>query len=224
MSLTTASSFDQNYYPPVFSLALNRTSPTLGAPSKAPGGVLGIGGIPDVAYDPTSWVETDIVPVSASRYTYYSMHIDGFSITAPTGSAVVPQNYAASGQSIIVDSGTTLIYLPDEIADYIASLFQPAAQLNPNTQLYIVDCDAAAPRVGVTLGGQTYFISTDDLMNKGSGAVGGTMNGAGRGECVLAIQQAAGAAAVLGDSWLKNVLVVFDLGENKIRIASRGEY
>jgi hypothetical protein len=28
----------------------------------------------------------------------------------------------------------------------------------------------------------------------------------------------------LGDSWLKNVLVVFDLGENVVRIAGREVY
>ncbi|KAL1596965.1 hypothetical protein SLS59_007708 [Nothophoma quercina] len=96
--------FDQAYYPPVFSLALNRTSSARGSASRAPGGVLAIGGIPDVTYDSTSWVETNIVAVSGGVYTYYSISIDGFSITAPTGSIVTPQNYTASRQNIIVDS------------------------------------------------------------------------------------------------------------------------
>lgn len=216
--------FDQAYYPPVFSLALNRTSSARGSASRAPGGVLAIGGIPDVTYDSTSWVETNIVAVSGGVYTYYSISIDGFSITAPTGSIVTPQNYTASRQNIIVDSGTTLIYLPDRIADYVASLFQPAATFNQNSQMYIVSCTATAPRVGVTVAGRTFFISTDDLMNRGAGAVGGAAVGAGTGQCALAIQRTAGGAAVLGDSWLKNVLVVFDLGGNKVRIARREVY
>ncbi|KAJ4371761.1 splicing factor [Didymella sp. IMI 355093] len=219
--------FDQAYYPPVFSLALNRTlvsTATKTQPSKASGGVMAFGGLPSVNYDTNSWVQTSIIPVSASVYTYYSMRIDGFNITAPTGSVVSPQNYAASSQNIIVDSGTSLIYLPDPIADYIASLFQPAASYNPNSGLYIVNCQAVAPRVGVTVAGTTFFISTDDLMNRGSGAVGGAGTGAGTGQCVLAIQRTEGGASVLGDSWLKNVLVVFDLGGNEIRIARREVY
>jgi len=68
---------------------------------------MAIGGLPNVNYDTNSWVQTSIIPVSASVYTYYSINIDGFSITAPSGSTVAPQNYAASGQNIIVDSGTT---------------------------------------------------------------------------------------------------------------------
>ncbi|KAJ4313704.1 hypothetical protein N0V94_006822 [Neodidymelliopsis sp. IMI 364377] len=162
--------FDQGYYPPVFSLALNR--PTTAAPRV--GGYLAIGGIPSINFNTSSWSETSIIPVSAGVYTYYSINIDGYSITPPMGSTVTPQNYAASRQSIIVDSGTTLIYLPDRIADYIASLFVPAATFNVNTQLYIVNCNALAPRVGVTIAGKTYFISTADLMNTSPGSVGGT--------------------------------------------------
>ncbi|KAH6629155.1 hypothetical protein C7974DRAFT_311766 [Boeremia exigua] len=212
------------YYPPVFSLALNRTSSARGAPSKAPGGLLAIGGIPDVDHDPSSWSETSILPVSASVYTYYSIRIDGYSITAPAGSPIVPKNFSASPQSIIVDSGTTLIYLPDRVADYIASLFVPRAVFNAQSGLYIVSCSAVAPRVGVTIAGVTYFVSDDDLMNRGSGAVSGPGTGAGTGQCVLAIQPTMGGAAVLGDSWLKNVLVVFDLGGNKVRVAAREVY
>ncbi len=205
----------------MFSLALNRTSSIPGSPTKAPGGVLAIGGIPDVNYDATSWTETKIVPVSASVYTYYSIRIEGYSITAPAGSIVIPRNFSASAQSIIVDSGTTLIYLPDRIVEYVASLFQPRANFNPQTGLYIVNCQAVAPRVGVTIAGVTYYISTDDLMNRGLGAVNGPGTGASPGQCVLAIQPTMGGASVLGDSWLKNVLVVFDLGANKVRIAGR---
>jgi hypothetical protein len=220
MSPLTQTSFDQGYYPPVFSLALNR--PTAVAPRV--GGYLAIGGIPSISFNTSSWSETSIVPLSAGVYTYYSINIDGYSITPPTGSTVTPQNYAASRQSIIVDSGTTLIYLPDRIADYIASLFVPAATFNVDTQLYIVNCNALAPRVGVTISGKTYFISTADLMNTSPGSVGGSSVGAGPGQCALAVQRSAGGASVLGDSWLKNVLVVFDLGGNQVRVAARETY
>lgn len=185
---------------------------------------MALGGIPAVTYDASSWVETSIVPVSASVYTYYSINIDGFSITPPAASTATPRNYSAAAQSIIVDSGTTLIYLPDAVAEYVASLFVPRATYNSNSGLYLVSCQAAAPRVGVTVAGRTFFISTDDLLNRGSGAVGGAAAGAGSGQCALAIQPTAGGAAVLGDSWLKNVLVVFDLGENVVRIAGREVY
>lgn len=100
----------------------------------------------------------------------------------------------------------------------------PRAVFNTQTGLYIVNCTAVPPRVGVNIAGATFFISPDDLMNRGSGAVGGQGNGAGPGQCVLAVQPSMGGASVLGDSWLKNVLVVFDLGANRVRIAGREVY
>lgn len=81
--------------------------------------------MPAVPYDSSSWVEASIVPISASVYTYYSINIDGFSITPPAASTATPRDYSAAAQSIIVDSGTTLMYLPDAVAEYVASLFVP---------------------------------------------------------------------------------------------------
>lgn len=45
-----------------------------------------------------------------------------------------------------------------------------------------------------------------------------------RRTCTLAIQRAGGGGNTLGDSWMKNVLVVFDLKDNEIRIAARENY
>lgn len=112
---------------------------------------------------------------------------------------------------MIIDSGTSLLYFPDDIAQYVGSLFNPPARYNSVSNTYIVNCTAKAPRVGVRIGGQSYFISEDDLMNRGPGAVGGSSVGAGRGECAVAVQKALGGTLVLGDTWLKNVVVVFDL-------------
>jgi hypothetical protein len=36
----------------------------------------------------------------------------------------------------------------------------------------------------------------------------------GPGQCVLAAQRAGQGSLLLGDTWLKNVLVVFDIGAN----------
>jgi hypothetical protein len=90
--------------------------------------------------------------------------------------------------------------------------------------MHIVPCTAAAPRVGIVIAGVSYFIHVEDLMNRGPGAVGGAYAGAEPGECVLAPQRAGEGAVVLGDTWLKNVLVVFDLGATEIRVAGRENY
>jgi hypothetical protein len=152
-------------------------------------------------------------------YAWYAINIDGFDITPPTAtrSTLIPSPtaarnpYATSAQNMIIDSGTSLLYFPDAVSAYIASLFVPPARYNANLNTYLVSCTAVAPRVGVRIAGQTYFISEDDLMNRGPGAVGGASAGANPGECVLAVQNAQGGTLVLGDSWMKNVVVVFDV-------------
>ena len=112
---------------------------------------------------------------------------------------------------MIIDSGSSLLYFPDVVAEYIANLFVPPATYNWMSNTYIVACSARAPRVGVRIGGRSFFMSEDDLMNRGPGAVGGSSVGAGSGQCAVAVQRAQGGTLVLGDAWLNNVLVVFDL-------------
>ena len=50
---------------------------------------------------------------------------------------------------MIVDSGTTLIYLPDSIAITVNSLFDPLATFDAVTGLYVANCSAVAPKFGV---------------------------------------------------------------------------
>lgn len=112
---------------------------------------------------------------------------------------------------MIINSGTSLLYFPDPIAAYIASLFIPPASFSPIHNIYIALCPALAPRIGTRIAGISYLISGDELLNRGPGAVGGAAAGARKGECVLAVLGAGEGTLVLGDIWLKNVLVVFNV-------------
>jgi hypothetical protein len=197
---------------PFFSLALRRPTPS----QPSAGGLLAIGGIPNIPID-NRWVQAPVQPIIQGVYAYYSINIDGFDISPPTASTTtltpMPSSaanpYVASTQNVIVDSGTSLNYFPDAVAAYIASQFVPPARYDANYNTYLVPCTARAPRVGVKIAGQSYFMSQEDLMNSGPGAIGGSGAGARAGECVLAVQNSQGGYSVLGDAWLKNVLVVF---------------
>lgn len=117
---------------------------------------------------------------------------------------------------MVIDSGTTLMYLPDNVADTIASQFNPPARYIGFSNLYMVECNAQAPKLGVIIGGKTFLIAERDLLNNEGFGGPGSM-------CVVTVQRQGKGDAVLGDSFLKNVVVVFDLGENEIRLAARME-
>jgi hypothetical protein len=209
-------------FSPVWSIALTR--PSIGGP--AAGGQLALGGIPNIAFG--DWAQVPILRTRMRSYTFYTIGVDGFNITAPAStSSGIPtgplDSLTTSSTPAMLDSGTTLIYLPEDVADTIATLFSPPAVFNSLSELYIVSCDADAPRVGIIVGGKSFFINVDDLMNRGPGAVGGPGVGAGPGECALAVQRAQGGP-VLGDAFLRNVLAIFNLADNSVILAEREEY
>ncbi|KAL5413243.1 hypothetical protein PMIN03_003841 [Paraphaeosphaeria minitans] len=203
--------FETHQIPPVFSLALSR--PTQQSPTA--GGLLAIGGIPDVPYTPP-FVRVPITPVFAHTYAFYTIPVDGFAIMPPSGPATASFANTSSSVSpstrqrvhrqsgaplqMILDSGSTLLYLPDDTADHLASLFSPPARYVPSSNTYITSCSAQQPRFGVVIGGTTFYINPEDMLTR-----------EGRGRCSLAVQRMEDGDAVLGDAWLKSVLVVFDL-------------
>ncbi|KAH9876684.1 hypothetical protein J1614_003816 [Plenodomus biglobosus] len=209
---------------PIFSLALSR--PSLENPTG--GGYLAIGGIPPVTYDP-DYVTMPTLPAAQDLYAWYSISITGYSIILPASASTRQKrpphpDPADSPAAFIIDSGSSLIYAPDPIADYIAASFVPPATFNARSGMWIVKCNAEAPRVGIVIAGRAFWIAEDDLMNRGAGAVGGAGMGAQVGYCVLGVQRAGGGSLVLGDVWLKNVLVVFDLKGARMRVAGREVY
>jgi len=81
----------------------------------------------------------------------------------------------------------------------------------------MADCGAAAPRVGIIIGGKTFWVDGRDLVNNET--VGGGVGTVGT--CAIAVQRAAGGDAVLGDAFLKNVVAVFDLERDEMGFVGR---
>ncbi|KAJ4298871.1 hypothetical protein N0V90_004114 [Kalmusia sp. IMI 367209] len=222
--------FAEHSIPQIFSLALSR--PTGGATN---GGLLAIGGIPDIPHD-LPFVSVPIHPLISDTYAFYSIAVDGFEVVPPTSyqhSISSPfrearpykgttRQAAPSDFKMILDSGTTLLYLPDTTADLIANMFVPPARYSSASNTYITDCDADMPRFGVVVGGTTFWVNAEDMMNPTTVTRNGTH--VRRGDCTLAVQRQEDRDAVLGDTFLKNVVVVFDIGTSEVRLAGREKY
>jgi hypothetical protein len=134
-------------------------------------------------------------------------------------------------------------YLSPVIADYLASHFSPPATYSSRTSTYSVICTAIPPKFAVVIEGIPFYVDPQDLVTDSSGwakrdrmGAGGTYGDWRNGEeqvqgerkenrmCSLSVQRAGVGESVLGDAWLKNVVAVFDLGENEMRFAARTKY
>lgn len=77
-----------------------------------------------------------------------------------------------------------------------------------------MNCSAVAPKFGVYIGSQFFYINPLDMMLETGLA----------GICLGTERRAGGGLAVLGDVFLKNVLAVFDVGASEMRFATREDY
>jgi len=211
-------SFDEHDIPSIFSLALTRPTKV----NPVGGGLFGIGGIPDIGHD-DAFVSVPLLPEPMGEFFFYAILIDGFHITAPTNisspavpTAGKPLPKETSNLTAIIDSGTTLIYLPDSVAEQVASLFVPPAKYSIRDDSYYVQCKALAPRFGIIIAGKIFYVHQEDMM------VSSVENALG--QCLLGINKKGMGDVVLGDSFLKNVLAVFDIGNNEMRFAAREQY
>ncbi len=209
---------------PLFSLAIDRGTS---------GGVMAIGGLPPVLFS-SSFASAPFQLLTMTRfgttspidgipqYQFYTITVDGFNYegsektvwTHGTWPNPLAKPSDPSKVQLIVDSGTTLIYLPTGIANAINALFVPPAVYDPNQGVYAVACSAKAPEFGVTIGKQTFYINGLDMILS-----------SGNGTCLSGVNDAGtGGLSILGDVFLKNVLAVFDVGASEMRFAARELY
>lgn len=82
---------------------------------------------------------------------------------------------------------------------------------------YFTACDAVAPQVAVVLDGVKFFINPVDLIYR-------TMVDPLTGLCMTAIANGGSGPYILGDVFMQNALVVFDVGQAKMRFIPRQHY
>lgn len=204
--------------PSMFSLAIDRDTNN--------GGVLALGGIPDVPHSPV-FVNTPIISVGVNAtdgqivYEFFSIVVDGYAFSASESTQFNPYNnnnalktsLVENGTYAIVDSGTSLIYAPDDVATAVAGLFDPPGTYDSLHGVWSVDCNAVAPVFGVGIAGKIFYVNALDMI------LPYTVT-----ECISGVQSNHGGLTVLGDVWMKNVVAVFDIGAEQMRFAARQYY
>lgn len=121
-----------------------------------------LGGLPTISYDqdfttvPLQIVEfSPKLPIGATKYTYYTIDVGGFVVDGTDIGSTIP---------MVVDTGTTLIYLPTSLADEVNAAFNPPAVYDKTEGVYITDCDATPPSFAVTIGGTNFKINAAEVL------------------------------------------------------------
>ncbi|KAJ6521574.1 acid protease [Mycena vulgaris] len=205
---------------PYFSTALNRPSFAQQVANNYDSnlGYLAFGGIAPVAVGKTAVtvpIDTfSIVGQSAHNYFFYAVDVQAYTFL---GSSPLTARSA-----VILDTGTTLNLIPDDIAAAYHAQFKPKAQYDAEDNLYIVDCKAKAPAFSVTIGGKAFTIDPRDQV------IPGGTDDQGNVVCISGTtnigQIGPGGLSVLGDTFLHNIVTTFDVVQHTVTITQRVRY
>ncbi|WPH04708.1 Hypothetical protein R9X50_00760100 [Acrodontium crateriforme] len=217
------SAIERNLVNPMFSIAIQRGV-------SGGGGQLALGGLPDIAFTPDfastplRILELTENIVGVSNYTFYTIIPDSFILRNDTNvhkrrfdwRSINRQSINATGVPVIIDSGTTLMYLPEYLVDEVSAAFSPPATYIAASGLYEVDCDSIPPYFAVVIGGLEIAIDPRDMILQNDLALDSST-----GMCVIGLQSNGDSVlSILGDSFLKNVVAVFDVGASEMRFAT----
>lgn len=112
---------------------------------------------------------------------------------------------SSSGFSAVIDSGTSLIYVPTAVAAKLYKQIPGAAQSSAaGDGFYTFPCDADIGTISFNFGGKSYAVDPNDF-NTGSLSEGSN-------DCVggIAGADSGGNLAIVGDEFMKNWYSVFD--------------
>ncbi|MBW0497754.1 hypothetical protein O181_037469 [Austropuccinia psidii MF-1] len=163
--------------------------------SEQPGGVFTLGDVDHTLYD------GDINYVSLSSSSHWQVVVDGLNVN---GKPIAN----SQGHQAIIDSGTSLIGVPSQVAK---ALYQQIAGAEPSRGAYkgyySFPCDSA-PQISLVLGGIEYSVTRENF--KAQKVVGQTNRCYGAVFSTSAVNAASGTATwIVGASFLRNVYAVF---------------
>ncbi|KAI0969254.1 aspartic-type endopeptidase [Xylaria arbuscula] len=157
------------------------------------------------------------LPIQANGGVYSEFLI---TLTALTlGNTTVAENQALA---VLLDSGSSLTYLPDELVDIIyeqvdaqydssAGAAYVPCSLASNTSLSTLDFTFSSPTISVDMGELVL-----DLVTSNGGRP--TFND-GTEACLFGVAPAGDGTNVLGDTFLRSAYVVYDIDNNQISLA-----
>jgi len=144
-----------------------------------------------------------LTTIPLRRKAYWEVDFDGIAYGEDTAEL--------ENTGVILDTGTSLIALPSQLAEMLNA--QIGAKKSYNGQ-YTVDCAKrdSLKDVSFILGGTNFTLSAFDYILEVSGSCISTFMG-------MDFPAPTGPLAILGDAFLRKYYSVYDLGNNAVGIA-----
>ncbi|KAG2218086.1 hypothetical protein INT45_004835 [Circinella minor] len=188
----------------------------------------------EIAYLPVAQLQTSKNPLesvlgsSSDAYYYWMVYGQGIAIGNSQSSSVNNMTFK-NVVPFIIDTGTTLTYLPDDVAVQVAEglLGKGNYQLDSQSQVFTASCAAADTSASFQLQMSTSEKSSDnpvtlsvpvsELLIPYDGPTVETAT-----NCILGIAPVGSSNGMylIGDSVLRSAYLVFDMGENRIGFAA----
>lgn len=156
------------------------------------------------------------VPVLGDRGVFFELAV------ALSGVQFGGKNMAGNNElpiAVVLDSGTSLIYLPDDIVSNIYNSVNVV--LDQGTAYGYCEDANSNKQLSFTFSGKTINIPMNELyIPVGSNSQGqpATFSN-GKQACIFGVAPSGGSTPLLGDTFLRSAYVVYDLQNNEISLA-----
>ncbi|KAL5332734.1 aspartic peptidase domain-containing protein [Aspergillus crustosus] len=159
-------------------------------------------------------LETLPIQSVSGRYSELVIALTGISISTDSGGSSLSSS--ALPAAVLLDSGSSLSYLPDSIVEDIYN--DIGVTYESSTGAGYAPCSLARDNVNVTFSFSSpkIIVGIDELIID----AGDLRFRNGERACIFGIVPAGESAAVLGDTFLRSAYVVYDLENNEISLAN----
>lgn len=169
-------------------------------------------------------MEADGATALRNELSFYTIVPDAFVLGAfdtknaeyvnPSWNASHYKDVSASQIPVILDTGTTMSLLPTGLL--VAYFRQIPGGFLQAQGTYWALCNAKLPKLGVTIGGKTFYFRDEDIMYQE------VRGGQEENYCQLGLTDLApDGPYILGESFLNAVVAVFDVAASEIRLYER---
>lgn len=100
-----------------------------------------------------------------------------------------------------------------EIYEDVIALYDPPAFFSEAFSSAVTSCNASVPDFGISIGGRVFTISQADMLMQSSVDTA-------TGLCAVGVMDGGTGPFVLGDTFMNNVVSVFDIGAAEMRFAA----